>query len=224
VKILLVEDDPGVGRFISQGLTEDGNEVVWLKRGDEAPDRLRSDDFSAAIVDLGLPDMDGLELCRMLRADGVDTPICILTARASLEDKLEGFASGADDYLPKPFAFEELVVRLNAIARRRENAKGQILRVGTLEIDRNARRAKIAGREIELSKREFDVLVTLAEGGGEPVGRDHIRRAVWGEERDVTGNVVDVYIGYVRKRLADHPGAPRLRSARGQGFTLDFSA
>ena len=118
MNILLVEDDPGIGRFVSRGLTAEGFEVHWLRAGREARESLKTNAFAVAILDLGLPDIDGTELCSGIRRDGVETPILMLTARDSLDDKLDGFRCGADDYLTKPFAFEELLARLRALTHR----------------------------------------------------------------------------------------------------------
>jgi DNA-binding response OmpR family regulator len=218
MNILLVEDDPGIGRFVSRGLAAEGYAVEWLQAGGEALGRLRARDFAAAILDLGLPDIDGMDLCGALRRSGVDTPILMLTARDGLEDKLEGFRSGADDYLCKPFAFEELLARLRAIVRRRRG--GERLVVGDLRLEPSARALWLAGAPLALSPREFDVLLCLARASPAAVGRQEILDQVWGQAADVTENTVDVYIGYLRRRFAGLGGAPRIETVRGFGFRL----
>jgi DNA-binding response OmpR family regulator len=218
MNILLIEDDPGIGRFVSRGLTAEGFTVEWLRAGREAGDRLRTDAFVALILDLGLPDIDGTDLCRELRRDGVDTPILMLTARDGLEDKLEGFRRGADDYLCKPFAFEELIARVRALAQRRE--RSDRLSLNGLTFDLRARAVEWGGMPISLSPREYDVLACLARASPSPLRRQEILDAVWGAEAEINENTVDVYVGYLRRRLAGLPGGPRIESVRGVGFRL----
>ncbi|WP_246524679.1 response regulator transcription factor [Sphingobium phenoxybenzoativorans] len=220
MNILLVEDDPGIGRFIHRGLMAEGYAVEWQTSGKRARPRLSSGLFHAAILDLGLPDMDGADLCRVLRLDGVDVPICMLTARASLDEKLEGFRCGADDYLTKPFSFEELLARLAVMIRRSDARSEGRLVIGSLALDVRGRTAQVEGRDLDLSRREFDVLLFLARQPGQVVTRGQILDSAWGADADVTENAVDVYVGYLRKRFADHPSAPDLATVRGIGFAL----
>jgi DNA-binding response OmpR family regulator len=218
MNILLVEDDPGIGRFVCRGLAAEGYAVEWLQAGRDVHDRLRTSTFAAAIVDLGLPDVDGMDLCGALRRGGVDTPVLMLTARDSLEDKLEGFRSGADDYLCKPFAFEELLARLRVIVRRR--GVGADLVVGDLRLDPQGRAVSFAGAPVVLSPREYAVLLCLARAAPEPVGRQDILDQVWGSSADIAENTVDVYIGYLRRRFVRPGGATRIETVRGFGFRL----
>jgi DNA-binding response OmpR family regulator len=217
VNILLVEDDPGIGRFVSLGLQAEGFSVQWLRSGRRVAASLASSAFAAAILDLGLPDIDGADLCRDLRAGGIDTPICMLTARTTLEDKLQGFRCGADDYVAKPFAFAELLARLAVLVRRSQ--RGGLLTVGNLSIDRQAHSVTIAGERVTLRPREYDVLLLLAQKVGQTVTRDELLDVVW-DGAEITENVVDVYISYVRRRLAGHAGAPQLETVRGAGYRL----
>lgn len=217
MNVLLVEDDPGIGRFVSRGLQAEGFNVEWMRSGRRVAASLASGAYAAAILDLGLPDMDGADLCRDLRAGGIDTPICMLTARATLEDKLQGFRCGADDYVAKPFAFEELLARLGVLIRRSERAG--LLSAGALSIDSRARTASIGGERLALRPREFDVLLLLAQKAGQTVTRDELITAAW-DGAEITENAVDVYIGYVRRRLALHAGAPHLDTVRGAGYRL----
>ncbi|PZU07244.1 response regulator transcription factor [Sphingomonas sp.] len=220
MNILLVEDDPAIGRVLVRGLAAEGYGVNWRRSGHGARESLATGMFSAAILDLGLPDMDGLALCENLRRTGVETPLLMLTARATLQDKLDGFGAGADDYLTKPFAFEELLVRLNAVTRRGGRERGEVLAIGALRIDAVARIVSVGEARIEASKREFDLLLCLARGAGGVVTRDQILNRVWGEKGDVTLNTVDVYIGYLRQLLAPFPDAPRISTVRGVGYRL----
>ena len=219
MNILLVEDDPGIGRFVSRGLEAEGFTVEWQRTGRDAPDTLRAGSFAAAILDLGLPDVDGTDLCRRLRSQGIDTPILMLTARDSLDDRLDGFRCGADDYLCKPFAFEELLARLNAVARRGE-ARGRSLTVGALKLDLRAREVEVGGVAVPMPRREFDVLKCMAEKPGKTVTRQDILDQAWDPKAEITENAVDVYVGYLRRRLAAHPQAPAIETVRGAGYRL----
>lgn len=220
LKILLVEDDAGIGRFIHKGLVADGYDVEWQTLGRRARPRLVSGAFDAAILDLGLPDADGGELCREIRAKGIDLPVCILTARAELEDKLEGFRCGADDYLTKPFAMDELLARLSVmIFRGAARNRGKIV-VGELTVDQAGRSVSVAGELLDLSRREFDLLYFLARNAGEVTTRSQLLDEVWGKNADVTENAVDVYVGYLRRALARWDAAPRIETIRGVGFVL----
>jgi DNA-binding response OmpR family regulator len=220
MNVLLVEDDPGIGRFVSRGLTAEGFAVHWLHAGREARDLLKTNAFAAAILDLGLPDIDGATLCADIRRDGVDTPILMLTARDSLDDKLDGFRCGADDYLTKPFAFEELLARLKVLTHRRIKQGSEVLVAGTLKLDRDARSAFIGTAPIALSRREFDVLACLATYPNQPVSRETILDQAWGPGSDVAENTVDVYVGYLRRHFEGLADAPTIETVRGIGFRL----
>lgn len=219
LNILLVEDDPGIGRFLHRGLQAEGYAVEWQTSGRRAASRLASGLFNAAILDLGLPDADGADLCREARANGVDLPICMLTARSALEDKLDGFRCGADDYLTKPFSFEELLARLGVMIRRGTTRREDRLAVGELVLDIKARCARVEGQELTLSRREFDATLPRPSGGA---GRHpwSVARRCLGADADVTENAVDVYIGYLRRHLAGFAQAPTIATVRGVGFAL----
>ncbi len=219
MNILLVEDDPGIGRFVSRGLTAEGYAVHWLHTGREACDMLKQTAFAAAILDLGLPDIDGTALCSDVRRHGVETPVLMLTARDALEDKLDGFRCGADDYLTKPFAFEELVARLKALTRRRSQG-GEVLAYGDLRVDLGARTVFVGPTPVPLSRREFEVLVCLLRRVDAPVSREAILDQAWGPGTGVAGNTVDVYVGYLRRHLSGFAGAPTIETVRGVGFRL----
>ena len=219
MNILLVEDDAGIGRFVQRGLAAEGYCVTWLREAADVETTLREGDFAAMILDLGLPDRDGLTLCRMLRAGGVRTPIVMLTARAMLQDRLDGFDSGADDYLPKPFAFDELLARLAALIRRSGGTRSTI-RFGPLQLDPALREVLVGDILLPLSRREYDVLAVLAAARGAIVPRDRLLAQVWGNEADVSDNVIDVYVGYLRRELRRLPHAPIVETLRGRGFRL----
>lgn len=222
MNILLVEDDPGIGRFVTKGLTAEGWNVHWLRQGETALSCASSGDYSAIILDLMLSDSDGYQLARQIRQAGVSRPILMLTARDSLEEKLEGFRAGADDYVTKPFAFEELMARLRVLARRGEEQQQEklVVSVGELQIDLLAHEVRMQGQPIELTKREYDLLLYLARCGGRAVSRERILQNAWGSATDVTPNAVDVYVGYLRKKLMAVGPSPTIKTVRGVGFRL----
>jgi len=220
MNILLVEDDIGIGRFVRRGLSMRGYEVVTTREGLKAVDLLRSGNFAALILDRGLPDCDGLDLCRQLRDAAIRVPIIMLSARGTLQDRLDGFECGADDYLPKPFAFDELAARLSAITRRVPDPASEPVRFWNLVLDPRGRTARVEDRPLSLSPREFDLLAALARAGGTVVTRQKLLAGVWGGEAEVSDNVLDVYIGYLRRHLGRNEGAPSIETQRGQGFRL----
>ena len=216
MKVLLVEDDPGIGRFVSRGLSAQGYDVHWERLAAPVPDLLSQGAFGAMLLDLGLPDGDGLDLCGSLRRQGVATPILMLTARGTLQDRLDGFACGADDYLPKPFAFDELIARLRAIVRR---GAGDRVTFDALVVDSATRAARVAGQALAIGRREFDLLAALAAANGAVVTRATLLDAIWGDA-EVSDNALDVAAGHVRRALAAMTGAPALETLRGRGLRL----
>lgn len=219
MNVLLIEDDPGIGRFVSRGLTARGYRVAWERDGSRAPVLLSGGAFMAVLLDLGLPDCDGLALARDLRAAQNAVPILMLTARGALQDRLDGFAAGADDYLPKPFAFDELLARLAVMVRRGSAAAPPTLRFGALELEPAKAGATVDARTLPLSRREYTLLATLVEGRGAVIRRATLASAIW-RDAPVSDNALDVYVGYVRRRLAEHPTAPTIVTVRGVGFRL----
>lgn len=218
MNILLVEDDPGIARFVTRGLTKSGYHVEWRREGAGVAASLEEGRHDALLLDLGLPDMDGLEVAEAVKRRGVEIPIIMLTARGALQDKLDGFSSGADDYLAKPFAFEELLARLAVALRRRE--VGAPLRFHTLTLDTRARVARVGEWQTPLARREFELLALLVRAGGALVRRQDLIGGVWADAPDITDNALDVYVGYVRRRLARLANAPTIETVRGQGFRL----
>jgi DNA-binding response OmpR family regulator len=212
--LLLVEDDTAIGRMLERGLAAEGFAVTWRRdlRGGVAA--VREETPALVVLDRNLPDGDGAELCRALRAGGVAAPILMLTARDALEDKLGGFEAGADDYLTKPFDFEELLARLAALSRRADPGAGGL----TL---RPAERAALwGGRRATFTATEWPILEALSARAGETVSRAELIALVWGEAEAVSGNSLDVYVGYVRRKLAALGAGPRIETMRGRGFRL----
>jgi len=220
MRVLLIEDYAPLRKSVSQGLREAGFAVDAAADGAEGFWYARSNPYDVIILDLMLPQMDGLTILRRLRDAGNPAHILILTARDAVSDRVRGLELGADDYLVKPFAFAELLARVRALIRRRYDAKSPVLRVGDLEIDTAARVVRRAGRTIKLTAREYALLEFLALRAGQVVSRTDIWEHIYEFDSSAQSNVVDVYIGYLRRKL-EQPGLPRLiHTRRGQGYVL----
>lgn len=216
-RILLVDDESKLVQSLTQGLEEGGYVVVSATDGDTALRLISEDSFDLAVFDWMLPGQSGIELLRTLRETGNHTPALLLTARDSVDDRVAGLDAGADDYLVKPFSFDELLARLRALLRR--SGAGP-LRVDDLEIDPISRLATRAGIVLELSSREFELLEYLTRNTGRIVSRITLARDVWRDPEPGLSNVVDVYINYLRKKL-EHEGHSRLiHTVRGKGYVL----
>jgi len=220
MNILLVEDDIGIGRFVMRGLVGRGHRVTWHREGAPVLPLVATEHFDAIVLDLGLPDIDGLDLCRQLRAYSASLQVLMLTARDSLGEKLDGFDAGADDYLAKPFAFDELVARLGVLERREALRDAEELRIGDLAIDPVRRAAKWRGQPIELDGRGFSVLLRLARARGAVVSREQLIDDVWGADSEITDNALDVNISALRRRLARLEEPPVIETLRARGFRL----
>jgi DNA-binding response OmpR family regulator len=213
VKLLVVEDEARIASFLVKGLTDQGYGVDCVATGAEALVRSRDRDLDLLILDLGLADMDGLEVLQHLRAEARKLPVIILTARGEIEDRVEGLELGADDYLTKPFAFDELVARVRARLRSRTGDFG-VLDVGGVRLDPVTRRAKIAGESFQLADREFELLQAFMERPGELLSREQLLSRVWGLSFDPGSNIVDVYVGYLRRKV----GRERIETVRHVGY------
>jgi len=223
MRVLVVEDDLKLARSLQRGLALDGYAVEVAGTGDKGLSMATATEFHAIVLDVMLPGLDGFALCEALRARGQWTPVLMLTARTEVTDRIRGLDGGADDYLIKPFDFDELRARLRVLVRRGPSPRAQVLQVGGLRMDPSTRVATRRGHQIELTAREFDVLEALARRPGTPVSRAALLAEVWQDDPDVSPNVVDVYIGYLRKKL-ERPRGPRLiRTVRGKGFILEPS-
>ena len=220
MRLLLVEDHIKVARFIQRGLEEEHYAVDLAGGGEDALALLRVTPYDLVILDLMLPDISGVEVCRELRHRRSTVPVLMLTARDALEDKVEGLDVGADDYLTKPFAFPEFLARVRALLRRQEDVKTTRIEVGDLTIDTATHEVTRAGQGIELASKEYAVLEYLVRRAGQVITRTMILEAVWGYDFDPGSNVVDVYIRYLRRKLDDPYPIKLLETIRGSGYRL----
>jgi DNA-binding response OmpR family regulator len=221
MRILLVEDEPSAARFIAKGLREATYAVDVAPDGPAAAQHCQQNDYDAVILDVMLPGKSGVAVCRELRENGSDVPVLMLTARDSVEARVEGLDSGADDYLTKPFDFRELLARVRALTRReRRPLSPERLTVRHIAIDIPAQRVWRHGVEVTLTSREYALLEYLARRAGEVVGRADIAEHVWDEHYDAFSNVVDVYVQRLRRKLDDPEGDSLIRTRRGQGYQL----
>lgn len=222
--VLLVEDDPGIGRFVARGLAAEGFSVQWLRGIGGVPRQLTGADYAVLILDLTLPDGDGRSLARQLRESGEMIPILMLTARDSLDEKLDGFRNGADDYLTKPFAFDELLACVKVLARRGSaGPERHHLSVADLVIDVRAREVSCAGQLISLTRREFDLLLYLARHAGQVVSRERLLAGARGDNGELGINTVDVYLGYLRRKLKAHGSETGITTVRGIGCRIGLA-
>jgi len=220
MRVLVVEDYAPVRESVAQALKEAGFAADTAADGEEGLWYAHSGGHDVIVLDIALPKLDGLRLLQRLRQSGCRTPVLLLTARDTVLDRVTGLDSGADDYLVKPFALEELLARVRALLRRRYDAADPVLRVEDLELDTTSRVVRRAGERIDLTAREYALLEYLAHRAGQVVTRSEIWEHVYDFNATVESNVVDVYIGYLRRKL-ERPGAPRLiQTRRGQGYVL----
>ena len=223
MRVLLIEDDERIVSFVRRGLQEEGHVIELAADGSEGFRKASDDDYDIILLDLLLPDMHGLQVCRQLRARAIRTPIIMLTALDSLEDKVEGLETGADDYLTKPFEFEELLARIRALLRRENvyrEAFPKALIVGDLRLDRITRRAHLADTELKLTTTEFNLLDLLMSAPGRTFSRAEILRQIWGAREDPLTNIVDVYIRHLRQKIDLRGGASLIETVRGYGYRL----
>ena len=221
MRILVVDDEPAVRDSLERALRLDGYDVELAAGGAEGLERTRATRPDAIVLDVLMPEMDGLEACRQLRAAGDRTPVLMLTARDGISDRVAGLDAGADDYLVKPFALEELQARLRALLRRAEpRGDDPLLRFGDLEMDTSAYEVRRAGREIDLTRTEFELLRLLLEHPRQVLTRSQILERVWGYDFGASSNSLEVYVGYLRRKL-EAEGEPRLvQTVRGVGYVL----
>jgi DNA-binding response OmpR family regulator len=218
--VLLVDDDAAIRRAVGAGLELEGFRVVRASGGRAALAAVESVAPAVVLLDLAMPDLDGLEVLRRLRAAGDDVPVCVLSARDEVDDRVRGLQAGADDYVVKPFALEEVTARLQALLRRRPATADAAVSVGDVSLDPRARVARRGDRDLRLTRREFDLLHVFLRNPGEVLDRERLHEEVWGYTFDPGTNIADVFVGYLRRKL-EAGGEPRvLRTVRGVGFVL----
>lgn len=220
MRVLVVEDEEKIARAIERVLTAERYATDLAADGVAALALAGEQVYDVILLDRMLPDLDGVEVLHLLRSRGVDTPVLMLTALGSLDHRVEGLDSGADDYLAKPFAFNELLARIRALSRRSPRRTAETLTAGDLVLDPTRIRVSVDGRSEELSAREFALLTFLVRHQGEVVTRQQILDAVWGAEPDVYSNVVDLYVHYLRRKLETLGRRGVLRTIRGVGYSL----
>jgi len=219
MKILLIEDDEKIGKNIKEYLKKDNFRVDWAKDGEEGYYLAQNNKYDVLIVDWMLPKMSGVEVIKQLREKDNLTPAIILTAKSSLEDKLEGL-NIADDYLTKPFDFEELVARLKALFRRNKKIKENILKVADLELNPDTKEVRRAGKEIELTAKQFELLKYLMINKGKIVTTEMIANNLWEMDEEINSNVINVYISHLRKKIDKDYDKKLIKTFRGMGFKL----
>ena len=215
-RILIAEDEPHLTRFLRKGLQAQGFAPTAVADGDSALRLARSEDFDLMILDLGLPGMDGLTVLDELRHRGEKLPVLILTARDDVADRVAGLERGADDYVTKPFSFEELLARVRVRLRSEGATEQTILEAGMVALDLRTRRARVHGRTVELSAREFTMLETLLRHRGQVLSREQLLEHVWGYDYDPGTKIVEVYVGYLRRKL----GGDVIQTVRGMGYVV----
>lgn len=218
--MLLVEDDTDIARGLVSAISSDGHEVVVARDGASGLERAARGDVDLVLLDLGLPDVDGLEVCRRLRAGGSEVPILVLTGRSDEIDTVVGLDAGADDYVAKPFRLAELLARVRAMLRRSTDGRRQ--EVNGVRVDVAARRSWVEDREIDLTPKEFDLLTLLLANAGTVVTRERIMEQVWDEHWFGSTKTLDMHVSWLRRKLGDDPARPRyIATVRGVGFRFE---
>ena len=218
-RVLVVEDDERIAGLLDRGLSREGALVSLARTGRAGLDRARERRFDVVVLDVMLPDLDGFAVCRELRERDEELPVIMLTARGQVEDRIDGLEAGADDYLPKPFVFDELLARLRALVRRGGRG-GDVLEVGDLRLDPGSHMVRRGETLIELTLREFEVLEVFMRHAGHVLSRQALIDHAWPRDAGVTSNVVDVYVRYLRERIDRPFGRSSLQTVRGLGYRL----
>jgi len=220
MKILVVEDQKRLGQFLKKGLSEHSHTVTWAQNCREARDALCETHYDGIILDLGLPDGDGLDLLREWRKSGFNEPVLILSARDAVQDRVRGLDLGADDYLPKPFSLEELLARIRSLLRRQATSKETVLERRGLRMDLLARTVTLDGQLVEMTSREFALLEVFLQNAGRVLPRTLICEKIWESHYDIDTNLLDVYMSKLRMKLETDPAKPLFKTLRGVGYQL----
>ena len=220
MRILLVEDEPSAATMLAKGLREEAYAVDIAPDGETALAQAFVNDYDLIVLDIVLPGKDGFKICRELRTNGLTVPVLMLTARDAVEDRVEGLDSGADDYLPKPFDFDELLARVRALLRRKPALYSEVMIVGNLSVDTRTRRVTRAGQNIDLTAKEYALLEYLARRSGEVVGRADIAEHVWDESYDPFSKVIEVFIQRLRRKVDEGHALKLIHTRRGEGYML----
>jgi len=222
MRILVVEDEKKIADFIKRGLKEEGYAVDSAYDGEQGLFLAKTSDYDLILLDLMLPKLDGHGLFKAIRKDKILTPVIMLTAKDAVKDKVTGLDSGADDYITKPFAFEELLARIRAVLRKKEGVGSSVLKVDDLELDLTAHKATRSGKEIELTSKEYSLLEYLMRNAGSIVTRTMISEHVWDINFDTFTNVIDVYINYLRNKIDTGHKNKLIHTIRGRGYVLQI--
>jgi len=220
MRILIAEDEKSLNRIIAKQLKVSGYSVDCAINGEEAYDLISMTDYDAAVFDVMMPKIDGFSLLRKIRNEGNNLPVLFLTARDSIEDRVEGLDIGADDYLVKPFAFEELLARIRVLIRKNSVSNSNIITVGDLTVDISSRKVTRSGKDISLSAKEYELLQYLAVNNGIVLSREKIEDHIWNYDYEGGTNVVDVYIRYLRKKIDEGYDKKLIHTVRGMGYVL----
>ncbi len=218
MEILLIEDELVLGEATVKGLSKRGFAVEWVTNTEDATRALNNLEFQCILLDLGLPDGDGVEYLRALRKRGIEMPVIIITARDSISDRVAGLESGADDYMVKPYSLDELAARMETVQRRLQGRASPVQRCGSLELDSFRQKISLNGEPLTLSRREYDLLSVLMESPDRIVSRETIERRLYDEDADLGSNAIEVHISNLRKKV----GAKMIKTIRGMGYILVF--
>lgn len=220
MRILIVEDEARVAGFIEKGFRENAYATTWARDCAEANDLLSSGEYDMIVLDLGLPDGDGLDLLKEWRRCGFDEPVVILSARDSVSDRVSGLNLGADDYLPKPFSFDELLARARSLMRRQGKVRHTVLRYRDVTLDLLARSVTVGERQVSLTNREFSLLEMLMQNQGRVLTRTTIGERIWEANYEMQTNLIDVYVRKLRQHLGDEGDPPMIKTVRGVGYMM----
>jgi DNA-binding response OmpR family regulator len=220
MKILIVEDQQRLGNFLEQGLKECAYTVTWVQSCKDADDALADSTYDVILLDLGLPDGDGIDLLRRWRSSGFNEPVLILSARDTVADRIKGLDIGADDYLPKPFSFEELLARVRSLVRRQSSVKQVVMEHRGIRVDLLSHTVQLNGSPIDLTSREYALLEIFMQNPGRILTRTLISEKIWASHYDVDTNLLDVYMSRLRAKLETSPGKPIFKTVRGVGYQL----